>query len=66
MFGKSVHETLNKKDKINYLKHATINIKYEYLCNSEYETSNMKHRIKNIKLEYKHEMGAKEKKFVVF
>ena len=27
VFEKSVHETLNKKDEINYLKHTTINIK---------------------------------------
>ena len=66
VFGKSVYETLNKKDEINYLKHATINIKYDYHCNNEHETSNMKHLAENMKLECKHKMEAKKKNFRIF
>ena len=57
---------LTKKDEINYLKHGTINIKYEYLRNNEHATSNMKHLTENMKPERKHEMGEKKKNFEVF
>ena len=57
---------MNKKDEKNYLKHATINIKYKYLCNREHETLNVKRRTKNMKLERKHKTRAKKKNFGVF
>ena len=34
VFKKWLHETLNIKHEIGYLKYATMYIKYEYLCNS--------------------------------
>ena len=38
-----------------------MNIKYEYFCNSEHKTSNMKLETCNMKYERKHEMGEKIK-----
>ena len=52
----NIHET-------RHLKCVTINIKYEYLCNREHETSTMKHPTENMKLKRKYETG---KKFGVF
>ena len=65
VFRKSILETLKKKDEINYLKHATINIKYKYFRNREHETSNMKYRTENMKLDCERESGAKKKNFGV-
>ena len=49
VFEKLLHETLNNKHEISYLKYATVNIKYQYIGNSEHTTSNMKRRISNMK-----------------
>ena len=65
-FENLLYETLNNKHETYYLKYATINMKYEYLCNSEHKMSNIKHRTINIKFEYKQERRTEKKKFGVF